>query len=183
MNKKVIHSVPNSKYGLIFVKGRAKHGRFLAKMWALYGQNSSFCDFLHIQSVIELFSMGICLMYTRAHSNRCKQKFIINIISASTTECAYILHKVPRLIQFGIIFAWVPSRHCPNAWGAWHIVLPCSHGPVSQNYYLGNFKFSNTSIFRPMLEEQARNPTNTGCDRDNYFECGEKCGNFKSLRR
>ena len=56
MNKKVIHSVPNSTYGLIFVKVRAKHGRFLAKMWALYGQNSSFCDFLHVQSVIELFS-------------------------------------------------------------------------------------------------------------------------------
>ena len=56
MNKKVIHSVPNSTYGLIFVKVRVKHGRFLAKMWALYGQNSSFCDFLHVQSVIELFS-------------------------------------------------------------------------------------------------------------------------------
>ena len=56
MNKKVIHSVPNSKYGLIFVKVRAKHGRFLAKMRVLYGQNSSFCDFLHVQSVIELFS-------------------------------------------------------------------------------------------------------------------------------
>ena len=50
MNKKVIHSVPNSKYGLIFVKVRAKHGRFLAKMRALYGQYSSFCDFLHLQS-------------------------------------------------------------------------------------------------------------------------------------
>ena len=80
-----------------------------------------------------------------------------------------------------MILQAVPSRHCPNAWGAWPIVLPCSHSPVSQKYYLGNFKFSNTSIFRPMLEEQARNPINKGCDRDNYFEYGKGPATLKGL--
>ena len=39
----------------------------------------------------------------------------------------------------------LPCRHCLNAWGAWPIVPPCSHGPVSRNYYPANLIFSKTS--------------------------------------
>ena len=46
-------------HGLTFVKVRAKHRRFLAKMLASYGQYSSFYDFFHLQSLIELFSNSV----------------------------------------------------------------------------------------------------------------------------
>jgi len=55
--------VTNSSYGLIFVKIRAKYGRIFSKNT---GENtgkihvvvilSSFCDLVHVQSVIDLFA-------------------------------------------------------------------------------------------------------------------------------
>ena len=103
MNKKVIHSVPNSKYGLIFVKVRAKHGRFLAKMRALYGQNSSFCDFLHVQSVIELFSKQLngTLNVRLNHKKRAKSQQKTGAILVIFHKCMYIPARLYLFEQLG----------------------------------------------------------------------------------
>ena len=50
-------SVPNSKYGLIFVKLRTKNGHFFGKnMGKVYEIMLSFCDLVHAQSGIDLFA-------------------------------------------------------------------------------------------------------------------------------
>jgi len=105
------------KYGLIFVKVRAKHERFLAKMRALYGQNSSFCDFLHVQSVIELFSKQLnrALNVRLNHKKRAKsQQQKMGAIRAIFHKCLYIpahlimqyLLKFKTLIGYFIELNW-----------------------------------------------------------------------------
>ena len=81
------------------------------------------------------------------------------------TEYMYILRKMPHLVQCTYILQGVSCKQCLSAWGASPIVLPCSHGPVSQNYHPANVMFSKN----PMLEEQACNAI-LGCYGDNYLK-------------
>ena len=77
----------------------------------------------------------------------------------------YILRKMPHLVQCTYILQGVSCKQCLSAWGASPIVLPCSHGPVSQDYHPANAMFSKN----PMLEEQACNAI-LGCYGDNYLK-------------
>ena len=59
---KEFFSVPNSSYGFIVVKIRAKYGHSFgkirgvirAKIWAIF--KFFYCDLVHVQSVIDLFA-------------------------------------------------------------------------------------------------------------------------------
>ena len=58
----------------------------MAKMRALYGQNSSFCDFLHVQSVIELFSKQL----NSALSVQLKSHKKMGVLRKIFHKCLYI---------------------------------------------------------------------------------------------